>query len=100
MDTLFIKTKSSWLIFESIKASEIIISTLFNLDFANDHVWSWFFLFFFISDLYFLIPAVITQSFDLVSELVIPIGIPIKEIKVEMETYLPYCSNFFMLLNH
>ena len=37
--------------------------------------------------LYFLIPAVIILIFNIISELVIPIGIPTKEQKVEMETH-------------
>ena len=36
--TLFIKTNSSRLIFESVKALEINTSTLFNFDFANNTV--------------------------------------------------------------
>ena len=59
---------------------------LLNLDFANNTVLSCFF-FFLIIDLYFLIPAVITQIFDLIVELVIPVGIPIKEAKAEMEMH-------------
>ena len=35
-------------------------------------------VFFFIFDLYFLIPAVITQIFNPIAELTIPIGIPTK----------------------
>ena len=45
-----------------------------------------FFFFFLIIDLYFLIPAVIPQIFNPIAELVIPIGIPTKEAKAEMET--------------
>ena len=45
------------------------------------------FIFFLIIDLYFLIPAVLAQIFNPIVELVIPIGILIKEVKVEMETY-------------
>ena len=56
---------------------------LFNLDFANDIILSCFFYI----DLYFLIPVVITQFFYTTAELVIPIGIPTKEGKAEMETY-------------
>ena len=37
--------------------------------------------------LHFLIPAVITQIFNPVAELVTPIGIPTKEAKAEMETH-------------
>ena len=38
-------------------------------------------------DLYFLIPAVIAHIFNSISELVIPIGIPIKEVKAEIEMH-------------
>ena len=41
---------------------------------------------FLFNDLYFLIPAVITQIFNPIAELVIPIGIPTEEAKTEMET--------------
>ena len=44
-------------------------------------------LFFLIIDLYFLIPAVITQIFNPIAELVIPIGIPTKEAKAEIEMH-------------
>ena len=60
---------------------------LFNLDFANNTISSCFFFFLLISDLYFLIPAVITQIFNPIAELVIPTGIPTKEAKAEMETH-------------
>ena len=78
---LFIKKNSLWLIFESIKALEIKTSAVFNLDFASDNILSCFVFFFLIIDLYFLIPAVITQIFNPIAELVIPIGIPTKETK-------------------
>ena len=42
---------------------------------------------FVIIDLYFLIPAAIAQIFDPIAELVIPIGIPIKEAKGETEIH-------------
>ena len=38
-------------------------------------------------DLYFLIPAVITQIFNPIVEHAIPIGMPTKEAKAEMETH-------------
>ena len=38
-------------------------------------------------DLYFLTAAVIAQTFNPIAELVIPIGIPTKEAKTEMEIY-------------
>ena len=60
---------------------------LLNLDFAKDTILSCFFLFFFIIDLRFLIPAVITQIFNPITKLVIPIGTPTKEAKAEMETH-------------
>ena len=42
-------------------------------------------LFFLIIDLYFLIQAFITQIFNTIAELAIPIGIPAKEAKAEMK---------------
>ena len=60
---------------------------LFNVDFANKTIVSSFFFFFLIIDLYFLIPAVITQIFNPIVELPIPIGIPTKEAKAEIETH-------------
>ena len=45
-----------------------------------------FFLFFLLIDLYFLIPAAMAEMFNPIAELIIPIGIPIKEAKVEMKT--------------
>ena len=46
-----------------------------------------FFFFFLIIDLYFLIPAAITQIFNPIAELVIPIGIPSKETKIEIHIH-------------
>ena len=43
--------------------------------------------FFLIIELYFLIPAVITQIFNPIVELAVPIGILTKEAKAEMETH-------------
>ena len=42
---------------------------------------------FLILDLYLLIPAVIAQIFNPIVELVIPIRMPTKEEKAEMETH-------------
>ena len=69
----------------------------FNLDFANNTILSCFFFFFLIIG---LIPAVIVQinqlynltvqfivQFNPIIELVIPIGIPTKKTKAEMETH-------------
>ena len=58
---------------------------LFNLDFANNTLLPYFF--FFIIDLYFLIPAAIAQIFNPIVERLIPIGIPIKEGKSEIEIH-------------
>ena len=60
---------------------------LFNLDFASNNILSCFFFFFLIIDLYFLIPTVIAQIFNPIEELVIPVGIPTKEAKAEIETH-------------
>ena len=75
------------LTFESVRDLEINTSILFSLDFANDTILSCFFYFFLIIDLYFLIPAVIAQMFNLILELITPIEIPIKEAKAEIETH-------------
>ena len=45
------------------------------------------FLNYWIIDLYFLISAVITHIFNLIVELVIPIGIPNKKANAKMETH-------------
>ena len=45
------------------------------------------FLFFLIIDLYLLIPAAIAQIFNAIAEPVIPIGIPSKEAKAEIEMH-------------
>ena len=58
-------------------------SMLFNLDFANNTILSCFFFLSLIVDLYFLIPVVIAQIFNPSAELVIHIGIPIKEAKAK-----------------
>ena len=58
-------------------------SVLFNLDFAKNT----FIFFFIIIDLYFLIPAITAQIFNPIAELIIPVGIPTKEAKAEMETH-------------
>ena len=60
---------------------------LFNLDFDNNTILSCFFSFFFIIDLYFLILAAIAQILYPIAELVIPIGIPSKETKAEIEIH-------------
>ena len=65
------------------------------------------FLFFYITDLYFLILVVITQIFDPIAELMIPIGIPAKEEKEEMEIHpvtidikISKCLIYFNLYKH
>ena len=68
------------------KALDIKTSIIFHFGFPNSTILSCFFLFFVIIDLYFLILAVIAQIFNPISELVIPIGIPMKEAKAETET--------------
>ena len=60
---------------------------LFNLDFANNTILSCFFIFFLIIDLYFLIPAVITQISNPSAELVMRTGMMTKEAKAKMLTH-------------
>ena len=81
---LFIKRNFSWLRTESIKVLEIKTSILFNLDFASNTIELCFSFLFLIIDLWFLIPLVIAQIFNPIAELLIPIGIPIKEAKSEI----------------
>ena len=72
---------------ESIKALEIKTSILFNLAFAKNTILSCFFFFFLIIDLCFLIAEVIAQILNPIAELAIPIGIPTKEAKSEIEIH-------------
>ena len=58
---------------------------MFNLDFANNIILLCFF--FLIIELHFLIAAVTAQIFNSIEELVIPVWIPNKEAKAEMETH-------------
>ena len=51
--------------YESVTALEIKPSIVFNLVFANNTILPCYFLFFFMIDLCFLIPAVIAQIFNL-----------------------------------
>ena len=61
---------------------------VFNLDFANSTISSCFcFCFLIIIDLYFSIPATVAKKIDPIVELVIPIGIPMKEAKAEIEIH-------------
>ena len=60
---------------------------LLSLDFANNTIWSCFFFFFLLIDLYFLVPTPIAQIFNLYVELIFPLGIPSKEAKSEIEIY-------------
>ena len=59
---------------------------LFNLFFASNTILSCFFLFFLFIDVYFLILAVIANIFNLTAELAMPIEIPKKKVKAEIET--------------
>ena len=45
------------------------------------------FVFFLIIDLYILVLAVIAEMFNPIAEIAIPIGIPIKEVKAEIEMH-------------
>ena len=70
---------------ESIKALEITTFMLFNLDFGIKTILSCLFFFFLTIDLYLLIPEVISQIFNPNAELVIPVRIPTKEAKAEIQ---------------
>ena len=60
---------------------------LFNLVVANNTILSCVFYFFLIIDIFFLIPAVIAQVFNLIAELVNPIRVLSKEAKAEIEIH-------------
>ena len=78
-------TNDSWL-YGLIKALETWTSTVFNLSFPNSTIFPCFFFFFFIIDLYFLIPAVNSQIFIPIAEFVIPTRTQTNEANVEIET--------------
>ena len=61
---------------------------LFSLDFHNNTMLSWFFFFFLVIDVYFLIPAAIEQIFNPITELVITVRIPSKELKADIDIQL------------
>lgn len=64
--------------YESIKALDNKTSIVFDLVFASNTIlWS-FFLFFLITDKYFLIFEVIPQIFNSAAQIVLPIGMPTK----------------------
>ena len=86
LNILFTEKKSLWLINEFIKALEIKTSIAFNFVFANNTILSCLF-FFSIIDLYHLIYTVIAQNFKPTPVLVIPLRIPAKKPKPEIETH-------------
>ena len=61
---------------------------LFSLDFHNNTMLSWFFFFFLVIDVYFLITAAIEQIFNPITELVITVRIPSKEVKADIDIQL------------
>ena len=71
-----------------VKVLEIKTSKRFNLAFANNIILSYFFfVFFLIISLYFLSSAVIPRILNSIVKLTIPIGIPNKEAKAEVEIH-------------
>ena len=88
-----------------IKALDIKSSVVFNYVFTNNTILTCFFPFFLIIHLYFLIPAVIAQVFNPISEFVIPIGMLTKaEIETHPVTaevqYNLNLANLFVLLTN
>ena len=76
---------------------------LFNLDFANSTISSCFFFFFLITGLYSLIPTAIAQSFTPFAELIIPIGLPSREVNAEIEiipVIVEACTIRFAFFTH
>ena len=68
-----------------IETLEIRTLIVFDFVFANNTIA--FFFFFLITDLYFLIHAVIAQIFNPTVELIVLIKMPTKEAKAEIETH-------------
>ena len=60
---------------------------VFNLDFSKNTILSCFFFVFLIIELKFLIPATIAQIFNPIAELIIPVEIPSKEAKAEIQIH-------------
>ena len=92
LNALFIETNSSWLIYESIKDFEIRASIVCNFLFSSNTILPWFF---FIIELYLLIPAVIARIFVPAAEFVIPSGTQTNEANAEIvavETKISQCS--------
>ena len=69
-----------------IKTLEIRTSVVINLSCPNNTLLSCYFLFFFIIDLQFLIPAVVAQIFLPTVELVTLTGTQTSEVHAELET--------------
>lgn len=84
-----------WLIFKFIKALEVIIIHYF----ADNTTFLCFYLSFLITDLYYLVPAVIAQILNPIVELVMPVGTPSKgakgKIKIHLLTPEANLRNFF-----
>ena len=68
-----------------MKDLEIRTSIVFNLSFPNNTILSCFLFFYFMIDLYFLIPAVIAQFLIPTADLLIPTGTPTNEENAEIE---------------
>ena len=65
----------------------MITSLLFKLEFCNNTILLCFFFLFLIIDLYFLIPAAIGKIFNFIAEIVIHLGITMKEAIAKIEIY-------------
>ena len=85
LNRLFTERNSSWLIYESIKALNLRTLIVINLSILSNTILSCFF-FFFITDLYFLNPAVIAQIFIPTAELILPTRAQTNEANAEIET--------------
>ena len=86
-EIFFTKTNSSWLIYESLKTLVIKSSILCNLFFASNTFDHSFLFLILIIYLYVLIPATVARLLNPIAELVVPVGIPSKETKAEIETH-------------
>ena len=89
-NTLFAEKILPWLVYELIKLLENTASIVLNSSFPSNTILSLFFsfLFFLMIGLYFLILAVIAQSFIPTGELVMPTGTQNNEANAEVATQL------------
>ena len=87
LNALFPEANPSCQIFQWMAISEIKIFMEFSLVFANNTISSRFCLSVLVTNLYFVVYSVIAQILNPTAEFTVPIGVPTKEEKTEIETH-------------